>query len=93
VIDLTTGTERMYPSPLKGALVRAPAVSPDGRRIVFHVSRQGTWLLGLRKGTMRKVRADPSAEDYAWSPDGRRVAYHSRNEGKWGVWVMGRSNP
>lgn len=93
VRDLTTGSERGYPAPLKGRLVGAPAVSPDGRRILFQVSRQGTWLLDLRKGTIRKVMSDPSAEDYAWSPDGRRVAYHSRNEGKWGVWMMGPSNP
>ena len=93
VRNLMTGTERGYPAPLKGRLVGAPAVSPDGRRILVQVARQGTWLLDLRKGTMRKVMADPSAEDYAWSPDGRRVAYHSRNEGKWGVWMMGPSNP
>ena len=63
VRDLTTGTERGYPAPLKGRLVGAPAVSPDGRRILFPVSHQGTWLLDLRKGTMRKVMSDPSAED------------------------------
>jgi TolB protein len=93
VMDLTTGAERVYRSPLKGTLVRASAVAPDGRRIVFQVYRKGTWLLDLRKETVRKVMADPSAEDYTWAPDGRRVAYHSRGEGKWGVWVMGPSNP
>jgi Tol biopolymer transport system component len=93
VTDLTTGAEREYRSPLKGTRVRASAVAPDGRRIVFQVYRKGTWLLDLRKETVRKVMADPSAEDYTWAPDGRRVAYHSRGEGKWGVWVMGPSNP
>jgi Tol biopolymer transport system component len=93
VLDLTTGGERVYPSPLKGSLVRASAVSPDSRRIVFQVYRKGTWLLDLRKGTARKVLADPSAEEYTWAPDSRRIAYHSRSEGKWGVWEMGPSNP
>jgi Tol biopolymer transport system component len=70
--------------------VRTPAVSPDGRRIVFQVERDGAWLLDLADGSMRKVLADPSAEDYTWSPDGRRVAYRSRRSGEWGVWLMAR---
>ena len=91
VRDLTTGTERVFRSPVKGAPVRSPAVSPDGTRAVFQVQNKGTWLLDLKKGTMRKVMADPSAEAYTWSPDGRRVAYYSRSDEKWGVWVMGQS--
>jgi Tol biopolymer transport system component len=93
VMDLASGAERVYRSPLKGTLVRASAVAPDGRRIVFQVYRKGTWLLDLRKETVRKVMADPSADGYTWAPDGRRVAYHSRDEGKWGVWVIEPSNP
>ena len=47
VLDTITGDERMFPSPVKGSLVRTPAVSPDGRSVVFQVFRQGTWLLDL----------------------------------------------
>jgi hypothetical protein len=86
--DLTTGAERRFASPIKGRLVRTPAVSPDGRRIVFQVYRDGTWLLDTRDGAMRKVLSDPSAEEFSWSPDGRRLAYHSRQSGTWGVWMM-----
>ena len=88
VLDLTRGTQRVYPSPRKGQLVRTPAVSPDGERVIFQVYRDGAWLLDLTDGSMRKVLADPTAEEYTWSPDGRRVAYHSRRSGAWGVWVM-----
>ncbi len=88
VLDLETGRQRAFNSPVAGRLVRTPAVSPDGKRVIFQVYRDGAWLLELADGTMRKVLSDPSAEDYTWAPDGRRVAYHSRSDGTWGVWVM-----
>ena len=86
--DLQTGEERIFDTPRKGHLIRTPAVSPDGRRIVFQVHRNGAWLLELGNGSMRRVLEDPTAEEYTWAPDGRRVAYHSRRSGNWGVWVM-----
>ena len=88
VLDLESGDERVHTSPRKGRLLRTPAVSPDGRKIIFQVHRDGAWLLDVEDGSMRKVLADPSAEEYSWSPDGRRVAYHSRQSGTWGVWLM-----
>jgi Helix-turn-helix domain/WD40-like Beta Propeller Repeat len=88
VIDIVTGKERSYPSPRKGRLVRTPAVSPNGRRIMFQVADDGAWLLDVADGSARKVLSDPSAEEYTWSPDGSRVAYHSRRTGEWGVWIL-----
>jgi hypothetical protein len=88
VHDLETGEERVFPSPLEGRQVRTPAVSPDGRRIVFQVDRDGTWLLDLPGGRARRVLEDPTAEEFTWAPDGKRLAYHSRRTGIWGVWVM-----
>jgi WD40 repeat protein len=85
--DLATGSTREFESPIKGHLVRTPAVSPDGRRVIFQVARSGAWLLDVRRGSMTRVLDDPTAEEFAWSPDGR-VAFHSRRDGRWGIWLM-----
>ena len=75
-------------SPRRGHLVRTPAVSPDGQRIVFQVFKDGVWLLDLETRAMRRILDDPAAEEFSWSPDGRRIAYHSRLDGSWRIWVM-----
>ena len=85
--------QRSFNSPIRNRLIRTPAVSPDGRRIIFQVHRDGGWLLDVATGRMRKVLADPTAEEFTWSPDGRRVAYHSRRSGKWGVWLLDNATP
>jgi Tol biopolymer transport system component len=68
--------------------MRTPAVSPDGKRVIFQVARSGAWLLDLASGSMRCALTDPTAEEFAWSPDGLRVAFHSRRDGQWGIWLM-----
>ena len=88
VMNVMTGATRVYPSSRKGVSVRNPAVSPDGSRAVLQAPRDGTWLLEFRTGAMKKILADPSAEEYTWAPDGRRVAYHSRATDAWGVWIL-----
>jgi hypothetical protein len=88
VRDLDSGASVSYASPQPRHLVRTPAVSPDGRHVVFQVARSGAWLLDLADGSMRCVLTDPTAEEFAWSPDGRRVAFHSRRDGEWGIWLM-----
>ncbi len=77
-----------HPSPVPGRTVRTPAVSPDGRQIVFQVFRDGVWMLDLASGTMHGLLDDPSAEEFAWDPSGRRIAYHSRRDGEWRIWLL-----
>ena len=91
VMDLQTGEATRYRTPVKGQLVRTPAVSPDGTKIIFQVFRHGAWLLDLADGSMQRVLTDPTAEEFAWAPDGRRVAFHSRRDGQWGIYVLSRS--
>jgi Tol biopolymer transport system component len=88
VMDLQTGEATRYPTPVKGQVVRTPAVSPDGTKIIFQVFQHGAWLLDLADGSMQHVLTDPTAEEFAWSPDGRRVAFHSRRDGQWGIYVL-----
>ena len=88
VLDLQSGVTTSVSSPVAGRLVRTPAVSPDGRRIIFQVHREGVWLLEVATREMYRVLDDPTAEEFTWAPGGRRVAFHSRRSGVWSVWVM-----
>lgn len=88
VKDLVTGESRRFASPVRGRLLRTPAVSPDGKKVVFQVFRNGAWLLDLDTGKMRRILSDPAAEEFAWAPDGERIAYHSRRDGQWSIYVM-----
>ena len=88
ILDLQTGRPQHFASPVRGTLVRTPAVSPDGSRIVFQVFRAGAWMMNVADGSMQCVLEDPTAEEFAWAPDGRRFAFHSRRDGKWSVYML-----
>ena len=88
VRNLSTGESRQFASPVAGRIVRTPAVSPDGTKVVFQVFRNGGWLLDLADGSMRHVLSDPTAEEFAWAPDGNRIAFHSRRTGAWSIYVV-----
>jgi Tol biopolymer transport system component len=88
ILDLTTSHAQHFTAPVRRSLVRTPAVSPDGSRVVFQVFRSGVWMLNVHDGSMECVLADPTAEEFAWAPDGNRFAFHSRRNGEWGIYVV-----
>jgi Tol biopolymer transport system component len=88
IVNTKTGGARVIPSPLRGHLLRTPAVSPDGREIVFQVHGDGVWLLDVPTGRARRLLADRSAEEFAWTSDGRAIAYHARRGAGWSLWQV-----
>jgi hypothetical protein len=85
VRDLTNGSTREFDSPIRHRLMRTPAVSGDGTRVVFQVYHDGVWMLNLTNESMHRVLAQPTAEEFAWAPDGNRIAFHSRRDGRWRI--------
>ncbi len=85
------GPERSRSRWTVGRRARTPAVSPDGRRIVYVTNRAGTTTLRIASirpegGVHRERALVPSvrfeqAFTPSWSPDGKRVAYS--------VWTRG----
>ena len=92
ILDLASGRRTRVRSPRAGHVVRTPAVSPDGTRVVFQVYGDGVWMLDLVRGQISRILTDRTAEEFRWSPDGRRIAYHARNGRHWGVWTLGASS-
>jgi hypothetical protein len=88
VADLESGLARGYRSPREKRLVRTPAVSPDGRRIVFQVQHDGVWILDLERARMRRVLEDATAEEFVWSPSGDAIAFHAQRGGSYGLWRL-----
>lgn len=75
------------PAPHAAKGIVSPALSPDGRRIVFEALNQ-LWLLDVG-GTPRPLTHDAYyKENPAWSPDGRKIAYSSDKDGVESVYLL-----
>jgi TolB protein len=76
----------------------SPALSPEGNRIAFSMTRRGSTDIYVMKanGThVRRITHDwkPHASSApAWSPDGERIAFQSnrrlRGLGSWDTWIV-----
>lgn len=72
----------------------APAVSPDGSKIVFMSSGRGAtnweiWVMNADGSNPQRLTENGSNEGLpAWSPDGQSIAYVSDQGGLWAIWVM-----
>jgi Tol biopolymer transport system component/DNA-binding winged helix-turn-helix (wHTH) protein len=71
------------------AIVMEPAVSSDGRSVVFVSQRQGStnlWRIGIDGGSLQQVTFGRFDSHPAISPDGKWVAYVSRAQDQAAVW-------
>jgi TolB protein len=69
-----------------------PAISPDGRDMVFTSNRpknNDIFLLGSVGDQPVNLTKDPANDGWArWSPDGRQIVFHSNRDGNFEIYVM-----
>jgi Tol biopolymer transport system component len=70
-----------------------PAVSPDGKRILFSSDREDRdlelWLCDADGKNLKRLTKSPARDVRgAWSPDGKRIAFTSSRDGNREVYVM-----
>ncbi len=89
VVDTTSNTARAFRLPDHSSrVVGAPAVSPDGRRIVFAVAGEGAWMASLADGTVAQIATERDVDAFAWAPGGRQIAFRNARDGQWKVRII-----
>jgi hypothetical protein len=70
----------------------APALSPDGERVVFMSRREGNWevyIINVNGSGLQQLTDDPADDGLpTWSPDGSTIAFVSNRGGPWAIWAM-----
>lgn len=67
--------------------IGSPALSPDGRQVVFRALND-LYLLDIGRGPARPLTNDTFAKvDPAWSPDGKTLAYSTDKGGSLDIWL------
>jgi Tol biopolymer transport system component len=64
-----------------------PALSPDGKRIVFEALNQ-LWLMEIGRKPVALTHDGYYKTDPAWSPDGSKIAYSSDKAGTEDIYVL-----
>ncbi|MBI1788121.1 MAG: PD40 domain-containing protein [Acidobacteria bacterium] len=77
--------ESIGPKQVKGIV--APALSPDGRRVVFEALNQ-LWLMEFGSKPQQLTNDGYYKQSPAWSPDGSRIAYCSDKAGSADIYVL-----
>lgn len=94
VTDLVTGAQRSLTN-VKGANDITPAISPDGRSVVFSRSVEATasatdlFVMPFEGGTPIRITVARGSVNLApaWSPDGRRVTFQSDRSGRNEIYI------
>lgn len=89
----------MQPETLwKFGRVSEPKVSPDGKMVVYHVTRYKVdenkgntdlWLVSVNGGDAKQLTNTPFSESNArWRPDGKKIGFLSSESGESQLWEM-----
>jgi pSer/pThr/pTyr-binding forkhead associated (FHA) protein len=69
-----------------------PAVSPDGKSVVFMSQRRGNWdiyRVGIDGTGLAQLTSDTASDGLpTWSPKGDTIAFVSDRDGAWAIWAM-----
>jgi TolB protein len=89
VADITSNTARAFRLPADSSRVAGvPAVSPDGRLIVFAVEGEGAWMASLGDGAITQIVSERDVDAFAWAPGGRQIAFRNARDGQWKVRIV-----